>query len=135
IAGLDEATLLAAKAPGFGVTDTEPSSFDPVRLRAERLGRLRAMMRSQGYAAVVLFDPNNQRYATGSRYRFGYFLRISTRYFFVPVDGPIVLFEYPQSGHVSEVLETVGEVRDSKVVWSSVRGADEDTAGPFADEI
>ncbi len=53
------------------------------------------------YGAVLLFDPYNQRYATGSRNMFGYFLRNSTRYFFVPAEGPIMLFEYPQSYHVS----------------------------------
>ena len=132
---MDHESLLAAKSPGMGLTDTEPTSFDPRRLRAQRLERLRAMMRERDYAAVVLLDPNNQRYATGSRNMFGYFLRNSTRYFFVPVEGPIVLFEYPQSAHVSSVLETVDEVRHSRIVWSSVRGADEDTAGPFADEI
>ena len=49
----------------------------------------------------LLFDPYNQRYATGSRNMFGYFLRNSTRYFFVPTEGPVLLFEYPQSAHVS----------------------------------
>ena len=39
-------------------------------------------------ARVVLFDPYNQRYATGSRNMFGYFLRNSTRYFFIPAEGP-----------------------------------------------
>jgi len=82
-----------------------------------------------------LFDPYNQRYATGSRNMFGYFLRNSTRYFFIPTQGPIVLFEYPQSYHVSLPLETVDEARPSKLAWSSVSGRDDETAGPFADEI
>jgi Xaa-Pro aminopeptidase len=66
---------------------------------------------------------------------FGYFLRNSTRYFFVPTDGPIILFEYPQSAHVSTCLETVQEARNSRIVWSSVGGRDADTARPFAREI
>jgi Xaa-Pro aminopeptidase len=66
---------------------------------------------------------------------FGYFLRNSTRYFFVPTEGPIILFEYPQSAHVSTCLETVQEARNSKIVWSSVAGRDGDTARPFAEEI
>ena len=49
--------------------------------------------------------------------------------------GPIVLFDYPQSYHVSAVVDTVSEVRPSKLVWSSVSGRDNETAGPFADEI
>jgi len=93
------------------------------------------MMREKDYAAVLLFDPFNQRYATGSRNMFGYFLRNSTRYFFVPTEGPIILFEYPQSAHVSTGLETVQEARRSKIVWSSVLGNDANTARTFAREI
>ena len=65
-------------------TDSIPTAFDPLQLRGGRLARLRAMMAEQGYAALVLFDPYNQRYATGSRNMFGYFLRNSTRYIYVP---------------------------------------------------
>src|SRR5215469_5539993 len=121
--------------PGLWVTDTEPASVDTLKLRAGRLARLRAMMRDEGYAAVLLFDPFNQRYATGSRNMFGYFLRNSTRYFFIPAQGLVVLFEYPQSYHVSLVLDTVDEARPSKLVWSSVSNRDDETAGAFADEI
>jgi Xaa-Pro aminopeptidase len=52
---------------------------DPIELRSGRLARLRDMMRQRGYAAVVLLEPNNQRYASGSRNMFGYFLRNSSR--------------------------------------------------------
>src|SRR5580698_9016654 len=121
--------------PGLWVTDTEPGSVDTRKLRADRLARVRHMMRENEYAALLLFDPNNQRYATGSRNMFGYFLRNSTRYFFVPVEGPVILFEYPQSAHVSTSLETVQEARNSKIVWSSVGGRDTATAKPFAAEI
>lgn len=120
---------------GLWLTDTEPSSVDTKRLRSARLERLRAMMKERDYAAVLLFDPFNQRYATGSRNMFGYFLRNSTRYFFVPAEGPVVLFEYPQSAHVSAHLETVQEFRHSKVVWSSVAGRDGESANAFAAEI
>jgi Xaa-Pro aminopeptidase len=123
------------RGPGLWVTDTEPASVDAAKLRADRLARLRAMMREKDYDALVLFDPFNQRYATGSRNMFGYFLRNSTRYFFIPTAGPVILFEYPQSAHVSACLETVQEVRNSRIVWSSVGGRDAETARPFAEEI
>src|SRR5580704_19656926 len=128
-------TRHADSGPGLWITDTEPGSVDARKLRADRLANVRDMMREKGYAALLLFDPNNQRYATGSRNMFGYFLRNSTRYFFVPTEGPIILFEYPQSAHVSTCLETIQEARNSKIVWSSVGGRDADTAGPFAAEI
>jgi Xaa-Pro aminopeptidase len=137
----DSAADAGAKArrgdagPGLWLTDTEPLSVDALKLRTQRLARLRRMMNEKEYAALLLFDPNNQRYATGSRNMFGYFLRNSTRYFFVPTEGPIILFEYPQSAHVSMGLETVQEARDSKIVWSSVGGRDSDTARSFAQEI
>jgi Xaa-Pro aminopeptidase len=121
--------------PGMWLTDSEPTSVDVQKLRTDRLARLRAHMREHNYAAFILFDPNNQRYATGSRNMFGYFLRNSSRYIYVPTEGPIVLFEYPQSAHVSMNLGTIEEFRHSKLVWSSVGGRDADTAKPFADEI
>ena len=120
---------------GMWLSDTEPSFIDADALRKGRLKKLRDWMREAGYGGVVLFDPFNQRYATGSRNMFGYFLRNSTRYFFIPTEGPIVLFEYPQSYHVSMVLDTIDEARPSKLVWSAVSGRDDETAGPFADEI
>ncbi len=117
------------------ISDCQPGAFDPVALRAGRLRRLRAMMQADGLAAVVLFDPYNQRYATGSRNMFGYFLRNSTRYIYVPVEGNVILFEYPGSAHVSTWLETIDEHRTSKVVWSAVNSRDNLTAAPFAAEI
>src|SRR6266436_1051504 len=127
--------LAKAKCPGLSLTDTEPTSFDPARLRRDRLARVRKMMNDKGYSGCVLLDPFNQRYATGTRNMFGYFLRNSTRYFFIPANGPVVLFDYPGSGHVSEVVETVTESRTSKLVWSSITGKDAESAGAFADEI
>ncbi len=115
--------------------DSIPTAFDPKQLRAGRLARLRTMMAEQGYAALVLFDPNNQRYATGSRNMFGYFLRNSTRYVYVPLDGPIILFEYPGSAHISTWLETIDEARTSKVVWSAVNQRDNLSSDPFGVEI
>jgi Xaa-Pro aminopeptidase len=117
------------------ISDTEPSAVDTKKLRDGRLARLRDWMNKTGYGGILLFDPYNQRYATGTRNMFGYFLRNSTRYFFIPTSGPIVLFDYPQSYHVSTVVDTVSEVRPSKLVWSSVSGKDSETVGPFADEI
>ncbi|QEX22156.1 aminopeptidase [Hypericibacter adhaerens] len=122
-------------ANGMWLSDTEPTSVDAPKLRAERLAKLRAWMARAQYGGILLFDPYNQRYATGTRNMFGYFLRNSTRYFFIPTEGPIVLLDYPQSYHVSTCLETVDEARPSKLVWSSVSGRDEETAGPFAAEI
>ena len=127
--------VAADPAGGMWISDTEPSFIDTDKLRKGRLAKLRTWMAKAGYGAIILFDPYNQRYATGSRNMFGYFLRNSTRYFFIPTSGPVILFEYPQSYHVSTVLDTVDEARPSKLVWSSVSNRDDETSGAFADEI
>jgi len=135
VAGTMRHPLVRDAANAMWLSDTEPSAVDTKKLRDGRLARLRAWLTQAGYGAVLLFDPYNQRYATGTRNMFGYFLRNSTRYFFIPASGPIVLFDYPQSYHVSTVVDTVSEVRPSKLVWSSVSGKDGETVGPFAAEI
>lgn len=129
----DHIPVIPSAPTGNG--DSIPTAFDPVQLRGGRLQRLRDMMEEQDYAAVVLFDPNNQRYATGSRNMFGYFLRNSTRYIYVPQSGPVILFEYPGSAHVSTWLETIDEARTSKVVWSAVNQRDNLSSDPFGVEI
>lgn len=126
-----------SKVPNWshGQFDSVAPDFDAVALRSKRLQRVRDMMVEHDIGAVILFDPNNQRYATGSRNMFGYFLRNSTRYIYVPVEGDVILFEYPGSAHVSMWLETIDEFRDSKLVFSSVNGRDDVTAMTFAAEI
>jgi Xaa-Pro aminopeptidase len=127
----------APKVPNrsHGPVDSVAPDFDPVSLRSKRLRRIREMMVENDLGAVILFDPNNQRYATGSRNMFGYFLRNSTRYIYVPVEGAVTLFEYPGSAHLSMWLETIQEFRDSKIVFSSANGRDDVTARTFATEI
>lgn len=115
--------------------DSIAPAYDPVRLRAERLDKVRAMMRHNDLDAVLLLDPYNQRYATGSRNMFGYFLRNSTRYIYIPAAGPIRLFEYPGSSHISTWLETIDEARTSRIVFAAVNGRDAMAMRPFAQEI
>lgn len=120
---------------GISPFDSIPPDYNPVTLREERLRRVRDMMKQNGLDAIVLFDPNNQRYATGSRNMFGYFLRNSTRYILVTLNGPVILFEYPGSHHVSTWLETIDEARTSKMVFAAVNGRDAEAMQPFAQEI
>lgn len=135
LADQEPESVSAVPSASTTTTDSIPPAFAPPQLRAGRLARLRAMMKEREYAALVLFDPYNQRYATGSRNMFGYFLRNSTRYIYVPLDGPVILFEYPGSAHVSTWLETIHEARTSKVVWSAVNQRDNLSSDPFGVEI
>lgn len=120
---------------GISPYDASKPDFDAVALRAERLARVRQMMMQHELDAVILLEPNNQRYATGSRNMFGYFLRNSSRFIYLPQSGPIVLFEYPGSAHISTWLETINEARISRMTFAAVNGRDASAMKPFALEI
>jgi Xaa-Pro aminopeptidase len=92
---------------------TRLAAIDQRKLRADRLARVRAELIRHDYGAALLSDPINIRYATGSRNMPVWTLHAPGRYVFVPVDGPVVLFEYAASRHLSEGLDTVDELRTS----------------------
>ncbi len=56
----------AKNTPAPGLTDAE-AQVDMRRVRAYRLGRVRAGLKARDYAGCVLFDPINIRYAVGAR--------------------------------------------------------------------
>ena len=77
-----------------------PPPPDETALRRGRLARLREEMRRYEYPAVVLHDPHNVRYATGARNMIPFLLRNPARYVFVPLEGPVVLFEFEGCEHL-----------------------------------
>ena len=83
------------------------------RMRAYRLGRVQRALDAEGLAAVVLFDPCNIRYATGTRNMAVWTLHNHVRCAFVPAEGLPVVFEFGGGRWPveAETLETVGEVR------------------------
>ena len=93
--------------------DARNAEIDHVRLRHDRLARFRAELVRQGYGAALLSDPINIRYATGARNMAIWTMHAPGRYVFVPVDGPVVLFDYTSSHHLYDDLDTVDEVRAS----------------------
>jgi Xaa-Pro aminopeptidase len=92
------------------------AAIDEPKLRAERLAKVRAELVKRDYGAALLTDPMNIRYATGSRNMAVWTMHGPGRYVFVPVDGPVVLFEYGACLHLSDNLDTVDELRKS-VSW------------------
>lgn len=125
----------SSKSQSLELMDNEPLAVNVERMKQERLQKVRELLKRKSWDACLLLDPFNQRYATGSRNMFGYFLRNSTRYIYIPAEGNVILFEYPQSQHVSEGLGTIDEFRKSKIVWSSVLSKDGETKNKFAQEI
>jgi Creatinase/Prolidase N-terminal domain len=122
----EHAWSFARKQLGAALSDTL-AQMDMTRLRRYRLGRLRDEFRKRDYSACVLSDGIDVRYATGSRNMQVWTVRNPARYVFVPVDGPVVLFDFGGGEHLSRGLETVDEVRLA-TTWFFF------TAGPRVEE-
>ncbi len=91
----------------------ETAPIDEAAVRAYRLARVRALLAAEDLAAVVILDPVNLRYATGSRNMQVWTMHNLCRYAFVAAEGPLVLFELPSAAHLSRSLETIDEIRPS----------------------
>lgn len=113
-----------------------PPAPDELDLRQGRLARLREEMARYNYPALVLHDPHNVRYATGARNMLPYILRNPARYVFVPITGPIVLFEFKGCDHLEAGNALIDEVRPAKTVAYGAAGPHLSvTAQNWADEI
>lgn len=99
---------------------SDPKIIDPYRaidekgVRSYRLNRTRQLLTQFKMDAAVLFDPLNLRYATGCRNMQVWTSHHLARYVFVPVEGPVVLFDYGGALHLSDGLETIDEARPAK---------------------
>ena len=92
-------------------------SLDTVRsVEMLRLDRVRQQAAAHNLSAVLLFDPVNIRYATGVRNMQIYSARNPARYVFIPVVGPVVLFEYRACEHLAENRPTVDEIRPARPI-------------------
>jgi Xaa-Pro aminopeptidase len=90
---------------------TRMQKIDQTALFRYRLERLRAELRKRDYAGAVLSDPMNLRYATGTRNMALWTTHAPGRYAFVATEGPVVLFEFTSSRHVTDGSPIVDEVR------------------------
>ena len=82
------------------------------RMRLYRLNRVRKQMELKNIGAVILFDPINIRYATDARNMSIFTMHTLARYLFIPLSGPVILFDYPKTEHLSKHLNTIDEVRE-----------------------
>ena len=99
--------------PGLATLD-QLAVQDPIDLaavRSYRLGKVREELAAYSLDACVLVDPVNIRYATGARNMQVFHSRNPARYLFVPVSGPVVLYEFAGCAHLAEGLETIDEIR------------------------
>ena len=92
------------------------------RMDRGRLARLRAELAAADCAAGVFYDPMNIRYVTGTSNMQVYALHNPCRYVFVPVEGPVVLFEFRGCEHLAHGCVTVSEVRPAVPWYHSISG-------------
>ena len=83
------------------------------KIRAHRAERIRGELRRRDLGAVLVVDPINLRYATGTRNMQVWTMHNVVRYALVFADGPTVLFDLATGRHLSAGLESVSDVRPS----------------------
>jgi Xaa-Pro aminopeptidase len=112
------------------------AGIDQDRLIRYRLARLRDELRKRDFAGAVLSDPMNLRYATGTRNMAVWTAHAPSRYAFVATEGPVILFEFPSSRHVSDGSPVVDEVRPcTPWIYFLAGPRTEEKARLWADEI
>lgn len=99
----------------INLLDTAPESegIDLAAVRRYRLSRVREQMNERGIGALIVSDPVNIRYATGTRNMQVFSSRNTpARYLLITADRTI-LYEFTGCEHLAEGFDTVDEVRPS----------------------
>jgi len=101
---------------GLAQLDRAPANedIDLVAVRTYRQQRVRAKMAEYGVDAVILSDPVNIRYATGTRNMQVFSMRNAASRYLLLTQNRSILFEFTGCLHLGEGFETVDEVRPSK---------------------
>lgn len=92
----------------------EKAMVDEAAIRRYRLQRLRDQLDRSDLAGLLLFDPINIRYATGSRNMQVWTMHNHCRYAFLANGGPLVLFELPTGHHLARGIEVIDEILPAK---------------------
>ena len=82
-----------------------------------RHGRVRQKLVERDCCAILLYDPVNIRYATNTTNMQVWTLHNNARYALIFAEGPTILWEFHNCGHLSEGNGLVDEVRHA-VNWS-----------------
>jgi len=83
-------------------------------MRKRRLERVRAELARNDYCGVLIYDPLNIRYAGDHTNLQLWTAHDASRYMFVPMEGPVVLFEYQNCFHLSDHTGMIDEVKPAK---------------------
>ena len=94
------------------------------KLRSYRLDRVKKELEKKNLEACILFDPVNVRYALDTANMSIYNMHNLTRYCFVPVNGPVVLYEYFNCEKFSKHLNLIDEIRPA-ITWDYFSNGDQ----------
>ena len=94
------------------------------KLRAYRLDRVKKELEKNNIEACILFDPVNVRYSLDTVNMSVYNMHNLTRYCFVPVNGPIILYEYFNCEGLSSHLNLIDEIRPA-ITWDYFSNGDQ----------
>jgi len=97
-------------------------NFD--KLRSYRLDRVKKELEKNDLEACILFDPVNIRYALDTVNMSVYNMHNLTRYCFVPVNGPVILYEYFNCEILSKDLNLIDEIRPA-ITWDYFSNGDQ----------
>ena len=97
-------------------------NFD--KLRSYRLDRVKKELEKNNLEACILFDPVNVRYALDTVNMSVYNMHNLTRYCFIPVNGPIILYEYFNCEKLSDHLNLINEIRPA-ITWDYFSNGDQ----------
>ncbi|KAE8423086.1 Creatinase/aminopeptidase [Aspergillus pseudocaelatus] len=105
-----------ADLSNIALLDRAPESegIDLSALRLYRLNRIRSQMTRYGIGALILSDPVNIRYATGSRNMQVFSMRNAPSRYLLLTQDRSVLFEFTGCLHLGQGYETIDEVRPSR---------------------
>ena len=94
------------------------------KLRSYRLDRVKKELEKNNLEACILFDPVNVRYALDTVNMSIYNMHNLTRYCFVPVNGPVILYEYFNCEKLSSHLNLINEIRPA-ITWDYFSNGDQ----------
>mgnify|MGYP001266758625 FL=1 len=94
------------------------------KLRSYRLDRVRNELKKNNIEACILFDPVNVRYALDTVNMSVYNMHNLTRYCFIPIDGPTILYEYFNCEILSRGLDLIDEIRPA-ITWDYFSNGDQ----------
>jgi len=94
------------------------------QLRSYRLSRVKKELEINNLEACILFDPVNVRYALDTVNMSVYNMHNLTRYCFIPIDGPVILYEYFNCEGLSRNLNLINEVRPA-ITWDYFSNGDQ----------